>query len=191
MKNLFYFLLLFVFGCEVYEEPSNPQLNLNGRWDVVDIRVFAQDMYSEPPRFNRINVTNDDIASVGSFNMVGSTEDGFLILTQDFENTSLNRRFDVNNTIWEFDYYDLIVRDSLDVKSFPIDFRCQSCTKQTKLNFLTGSETNYTFSIDTYGAMPSNELILTSQVFYTDIFTSNGQFDKAVRAKLEIILHRY
>ena len=54
-----------------------------------------------------------------------------------------------------------------------------------------GEKTRYTFSIDTYGAMPSNTLKLTSQGFFTNILIGGNQYDKAIESHLEITLHRY
>ena len=54
-----------------------------------------------------------------------------------------------------------------------------------------GEKTRYTFSIDTYGAMPSNTLKLTSQGFFTNILIGGNQYDKAIESHLEITLHRF
>lgn len=188
MNKLFYFFLLLVMGCEVYEEPSNPQLNLNGRWDVVDIDVVITKVNYD----SNVIVTSDNQASVSNFFVVGSDENGNLILTQDFENTIINRRFDENTTQWEFDYYDLIVSDHLSTELIEIDFPCTYCRELTRIetNYM-GEKTIYTFSIDTYGAMPSNVLKLTSQVFYTNILVNGNQYDKAIESHLEITLHRF
>ena len=56
--------------------------------------------------------------------------------------------------------------------------------------YIGGNDNRYTFSIDTYGAMPSNVLKLTSQTFYTNIMVNNNQYDKAIVSHLEITLHR-
>jgi hypothetical protein len=191
MRKLFYLLPLFlfsVFGCEKYEEPSNPQLNLNGRWDVVDIDV----------KIDKVNygsgvvVTNDEQATVSNFFVTGTNENGELILSQDFDGTIINRRFDENTTQWEFDYNTLMIGDHLNTESMYIKFPCNYCTEQTVIETdYMGEKTRYTFSIDTYGAMPSNVLKLTSQVFYTNILVNGNQYDKAIESHLEITLHRY
>ena len=188
MRKLFYFLLLFVFGCEVYEQPSNPQLNLNGRWDVVDIDVVIDKVNYN----SSVIVTNEEQAAVSNFFVTGVNEDGELMLSQDFEGTIINRRFDENTTQWEFDYYDLIVSDHLSNEIIGIDFPCTYCTERTVIETdYMGEKTRYTFDIDTYGAMPSNVLKLTSQVFYTNILIGGNQYDKAIESHLEITLHRF
>lgn len=188
MKKLFYLFVLFLFSCEVYEEPSNPQLNLNGRWDVVDIDVVIDKVNYD----SDVIVTNDEQASVSNFFVTGIDENGNLILTQDFEGTIINRRFDERSTQWEFDYYDLIVSDHLSTEIMDIDFPCTYCTELTRIETdYMGEKTIYTFSIDTYGAMPSNVLKLTSQVFYTNILVNGNQYDKAIESHLEITLHRF
>lgn len=196
MKNLIYLFVLLLFSCEIYEEPSNPQLNLNGRWNVATISVWARSTYNGNPNreeYDRIPVTNSDMAVVGAFQIQRiSEEENVIVLTQDFENAPIQRRFDLENTIWEFDYYDLIINDQFSFQKLSIDDQwCQYCTKPSKIEFFDQDKTLYTFSIDTYGAMPANVLVLTSQPFYTDIFLSNGQFDRAIECHLQITLHRF
>ena len=188
MKRIFYFLLLFVLGCEKYELPSNPQLNLNGRWDVVDINVVIDKVNYE----SDVIVINNDQASVSNFFVTGMDDEGNLILTQDFGGTIINRRFDKSTTQREFDYYSLIIGDHLSTERMYIDFPCSYCREQTIIETdYMGEKTRYTFSVDTYGAMPSNVLKLTSQVFYTNILVNGNQYDKAIESHLEITLHRF
>lgn len=188
MKKLLYLLVFILFGCEVYEEPSNPQLNLNGRWDVVDVDVIIDKVNYG----SSVIVTNEEQASVSNFIVVGTDENGDLLLTQDFEGTIINRRFDEKSTQWEFDYSNLIIKDYLKTETIYVDFPCTYCTEQTIIETdYRGEKTRYTFSIDTYGAMPSNILKLTSQVFYTNILVGGNQYDKAIESHLELTLHRY
>lgn len=187
MKNVIFGLLLSVLcSCEIYQQPSNPQLNLNGEWDVVDVDVVIDKVNYG----SEVYVVNDDKASISPFYVLGVDENGHLMLTQDFDNTSLQRRFDVESTTWEFDYSNLIISDKNEMKSFYFDFPCFYCTKLTKIDIKDSDEkTIYTFTIDTYGAMPSNELVLTSQNFYTNILIGGNQYDKAIISHLEITLH--
>lgn len=188
MRTPFYFLLLFLLGCEKYELPSNPQLNLNGRWDVVDIDVIIDKVNYD----SDVVVTNDRQAVVSNFFVTGINENGDLVLTQDFNGAIINRRFDESSTQWEFDYYNLIIGDHLSTEQMYVDFPCTYCVEQTIIETdYMGEKTRYTFSIDTYGAMPSNVLKLTSQVFYTNILVNGNQYDKAIESHLEITLHRY
>src|SRR6056300_436328 len=188
MRYLFLVLCIFLFGCEVYEETSNPQLNLNGRWDVVEVDVVIDKVNYN----SEVTVLDDSRASVSTFFITEIEEDGDLILGQDFENTIINRRFDESTTQWEFDYYDLIISDDISTEIMDIDFPCTYCTEHTVIETdYMGSKTRYTFSVDTYGAMPSNTLKLTSQVFYTNILIGGNQYDKAIESHLEITLHRF
>jgi hypothetical protein len=68
---------------------------------------------------------------------------------------------------------------------------CTYCTERTILewNYL-GNKTRYTFSTDTYGAMPANKLTLTSQEFVTNIMLGSHTYDKALISHLVITLHR-
>lgn len=187
MKNFIFILFSVVFlSCEIYEQPSNPQFNLNGRWDVVDINVVIDKVNYG----SNVLVTNEERASVSPFLVTGITDKNELVLSQDFNSTSLQRRFDKKSTSWEFDYNTLIISDQYQSKSYYINFPCFYCTKLTKIDIVDSDEkTMYTFSVDTYGAMPSNELILTSQNFYTNILVGGNQYDKAIISHLEITLH--
>lgn len=188
MKNLiFVFLTVISVSCEIYQQPSNPQLNLNGEWDVVDINVVIDKVNYN----SQVTVVNSDKAAVSSFYVTGTDTNGNLMLTQEYNKTSIQRRFDINSTSWEFDYNNLIINDQNELESFYIDFPCTYCTKLTRIDIKDSAEkTIYTFSVDTYGAMPSNELILTSQTFYTNILIGGNQYDKAIISHLEITLHR-
>ena len=189
MKKIIYLIgIITLFSCEKYEEISNPQLNLNGRWDVVQVDVVIDNVNYD----SEVIVLDDDRATVGTFYVTGVDNDGNLLLSQDFESTIINRRFDESTTQWEFDYYDLRITDDVSDEWIPIDFPCTYCTEQTIIETdYMGEKTRYTFSIDTYGAMPSNTLKLTSQGFFTNILIGGNQYDKAIESHLEITLHRY
>lgn len=189
MKKLFVLILtLFLFGCEKYSLPSNPQLNLNGRWDVVDIEVVIDKINYD----SKIVVVNQNQAAVSSFVVSGINANNELMLTQDFKNTIINRRFDIKTTQWEFDYFKLRVKDQYDDKWMNVDFPCTYCNEVTTFETdFNGEKTRYTFSGDTYGAMPANVLKLTSQTFYTNIFVGSNRYDKAIISHLEITLHRF
>lgn len=189
MKRLFFFLLtILLIGCEKYELPSDPQLNLNGRWDVVDVRVIIDKVNYG----SNVQVINDDKAAVTNFIVQGVNSDGELMLTQDYYSTIINRRFDELSTKWEFDYNNLRVTDDGSDEWMRVWFPCTYCKEQTVIETdYMGEKTRYTFSVDTYGAMPSNVLKLTSQVFYTNILINNNQYEKAIESHLEITLHKY
>ncbi len=191
MKKVFYlvfFLIFGLFGCEKYDDISNPQLNLNGRWSVVDIDVVI----TEVNYGSDVTVLDESTATVSNFYVESIDSSGNLILSQDYENVIINRRFDESTTEWEFDYYNLIISDGIGSESMVINFPCTYCTEQTVIETdYMGQKTRYTFDVDTYGAMPSNVLKLTSQVFYTNILIGGNQYDKAIESHLEITLHRF
>ena len=190
MKKVFYlvfFLIFGLFGCEKYEEMSNPQLNLNGRWSVVDIDVVITDVNYE----SEVTVLDESKATVSNFYVDSVDSDGNLILSQDYDSVIINRRFDESSTVWEFDYNSLLITDGVGSESMMITFPCTYCTEYTKIEFdYESNKTIYTFYVDTYGAMPSNVLKLTSQSFYSNILIGEG-FDKAIESHLEITLHRF
>jgi hypothetical protein len=189
MKRFILFLIIpLLIGCEKYELPSNPQLNLNGRWDVVDVKVVIDKVNYG----SSVRVVNDDKAAVTNFLVQGVNSAGELMLTQDYYGTIVNRRFDESSTKWEFDYYNLRISDSGTDEWMTVDFPCTYCVQQKIIETdYKGQKTRYTFLIDTYGAMPSNELKLTSQVFYTNILINGNQYEKAIESHLEITLHKY
>jgi len=192
MKKLILILIAFtLFGCEKYELPSNPRLNLNGRWDVVKVKVVIDKVNYG----SNVEVLSEIEASVSNFYVSRINADGTLILTQEFNKTSVDRRFNINKTRWDFDYNRLIIfEDGQNVTNGGYIFTtlpCTYCTKQTVLEWdYLGAKTRYTFDIDTYGAMPANQLILTSQQFVTNIMLNGNTYDKAVISHLEITFHK-
>lgn len=178
-------------SCQKYDEISNPQLNLNGRWDVVKVKVVIDKVNFS----SHVTVLSESEASVGNFYVKQILKDGTLLLSQDFKGTPIDKRFSVDKTTWDFQYNQLrIYEDNQNITNNDyifVDFPCTYCTKKTIMewNYL-GGETRYTFLYDTYGAMPSNELILTSQSFYTDIKLGSNTYDKAIESHLEITLHK-
>lgn len=192
MKKLILILITFtLFGCEKYELPSNPRLNLNGRWDVVKVKVVIDKVNYG----SNVEVLSEIEASVSNFYVNRINTDGTLILTQDFNETSVDRRFNINKTRWDFDYNKLIIfEDGQNITNGGYIFTtlpCTYCTKQTVLEWdYMGAKTRYTFDIDTYGAMPSNRLILTSQQFITNIMLNGNTYDKAIISHLEITFHK-
>lgn len=189
MKKFLVFLLIpILFGCEKYELPSNPQLNLNGRWDVVDINVVIDKVNYG----SNVIVVNEDRATVNGFTVQGINSNGLLMLTQDYYGVLVNRRFDVSTTKWEFDYNSLRIKDDGSDVWMDIWFPCNYCTEQNVIETdYNGQKTRYTLSVDTYGAMPGNVLKLTSQTFYTNVTVGGNQYEKAIESHLEIELHRY
>lgn len=188
MKKLLVLLFVSLFwGCEKYELPSNPKLNLNGRWDVVKIKVVIDKVNYD----SQVKVLNENRASVSNFYVTGITPNNELLLSQDFEKTLINRRFDISTTKWEFDGSNLRIKDDVSDEWMEVWLPCNYCTKQTiiETDFM-GQKTRYTFDLDTYGSMPSNTLVLTSQTFFTNIMIGGNQFDKAIESHLEITLHR-
>jgi hypothetical protein len=192
MKKLIFFIIsLTSLSCQKYDEISNPQLNLNGRWDVVKVKVLIDKVNFS----SHVTVLSESEASVGNFYVKQILKDGTLLLSQDFKGTPIDKRFSVDKTTWDFQYNQLrIYEDNQNITNNDyifVDFPCTYCTKKTIMewNYL-GGETRYTFLYDTYGAMPSNELILTSQSFYTDIKLGSNTYDKAIESHLEITLHK-
>ena len=188
MRKLISILVVFtLFGCEKYELPSNPMLNLNGRWDVIKIRVVIDKVNYG----SQVKVLNEDRASVSNFFVTGVTANNELLLSQEFEKILINRRFDIATTKWVFDYNKLRIIDDVSDEWMYVWFPCTYCTKRTVIECdYNGQKTRYTFNVDTYGAMPANELILSSQTFFTNIMVGGNQYDKAIESHLEITMQK-
>jgi len=194
-KILVIFIIPFLFGCEKYELPTNPQSQLNGRWDVVKIKVVIDKV-----NFNsHVTVLSETEAAVTNFYIKRVLNDTTLLLGQDFNNTSVDRRFDIDKTTWSFENYQLRIYENNQnvVKGSSMDnyifanFPCNYCKERAVLEWdYLGNKTRYTFDTDTYGAMPANKLVLTSQTFYTNITLGSNVYDKAIVSHLEITLHR-
>lgn len=192
MKKLL--LLLFIpllVGCEKYDLPSNPTLNLNGRWDVVKVKVVIDKVNYG----SNVEVLSEIEASVSNFYVSGINSNGTLLLTQNYNETSIDKRFNVNKTNWEFDYNRLsIFENGQNITNGGYIFTtlpCTYCDEQTVLEWdYMGGKSRYTFDVDTYGAMPSNKLVLTSQEFVTNIMLNGNTYDKAIISHLEITFHK-
>lgn len=190
-KLLILFISICLFSCQKYDEISNPQLNINGRWDVVKVKVVIDKV-----NFNsHVTVLSENEASVSNFYVKQILNNGMLLLSQDFKGTSIDRRFSIDKTTWDFQYNQLrIYENNQNVTNdgyIFVGFPCTYCTKNTVMQWnYMGNQTRYTFSTDTYGAMPANELLLTSQSFYTNIKLGENTYDKAIESHLEITLHR-
>ena len=192
MKRFLVFLLIpLLFGCEKYDLPSNPQLNLNGRWDVVKVKVVIDKINYG----SSVEVLSEIEASVSNFYVSSINPNGTLSLTQNYNETAIDRRFNINKTNWEFDYNRLMIfENGQNVTNGGYIFAtlpCTYCTEQTVLEWdYMGSKTRYTFDVDTYGSMPSNKLVLTSQEFVTNIMLNGNTYDKAIISHLEITFHK-
>jgi hypothetical protein len=195
MRKISLFIsLILLFGCEKYVgTESNPQLNINGGWDVIKIEVKIDEVNYE----GKINPfpTNINEASISSFYVNKINSDGTLSLSQNYDEVSVDKRFNVNKTNWKFDYNKLRIYENLENVTkgdyIFITFPCSYCTKKTVLEWdYMGTKTIYTFNVDTYGAMPANELILTSQQFVTNILLNGNTYDKALISHLVITFHR-
>ena len=190
-KILIIFLIPFLFGCEKYELQTNPQSQLNGRWDVVKVKVVIDKVNFS----SHVTVLSENEAAVTNFYVKQVLNDNTLLLSQNISGTSIDRRFSIDKTTWDFENYQLRIYENnqnmVNNDYIFVDFPCKYCTKNTVMEWnYMGGLTRYTFSTDTYGAMPANELLLTSQTFYTNIKLGGNVYDKAIESHLEITLHK-
>jgi hypothetical protein len=98
-KLLFLLFVLFLFSCEIYVEPSNSQLNINGEWKIVNISAT----YSED-----LIIVNDNFYAISPFTVILTSDNKWLL-----QNDTTNIRacyFFKEGYQWEFDYNQLIIR---------------------------------------------------------------------------------
>jgi hypothetical protein len=190
MKTLFYFLIIiFLTGCEKYEEVSEPILYMGGgKWTFVDYDVVVISAQSD------VEIIKNDTICVNSFTQQ-SFVSGNIVMSQNYKNTAMSRRFIKNKTMWEFDGYNLYcdwVFQPGGQKpshqpfwvSYPTNGLYTNYTKMSILDHTLGLKTDYTFKTNNIGVAPPSELILMSPEIVTDLYLSDGTREKAVTVKI-------
>ncbi len=190
MKTLFYVLIMvFLMGCEKYEEVSEPILYMGGgKWVFIDYDVVIVSSESE------VQVIKNDTICINSFNDQ-STVSGGTLMSQNYEKTAKSRRFIKNQTQWEFDGYHLFCewlnqpggqKPSHEPfwVSYPTNGLYVNYTRMSILDQTLGLKTDYSFKTNNVGVAPPNQLILISPEIVTDLYLSNGTREKAVTVKV-------
>jgi hypothetical protein len=187
MKKLLFLLLIpLLFGCEMYMEPTNPQLNLNGEWKIVDII----DTYSE-----NLQIVNDDFYAVSPF-VVKSINNGQWIIQND--TTDIHPcYFYKKGYVWEFDYNQLILKNDRGEKNgiyYVGFFNNVYNSNYFKLDDkITGVEMGgvWQFATNfTYGSFPSNVLYITVPEIEFSIDGSERSYDRLINQNITITLMR-
>jgi len=199
MKNLFGFLIgvlliLSITGCERYEEVSEPTAYMGGsKWTFVDYDIVIISSISP------VTIVKNDTVCINSFNNLTFVNGGVL-MKQNYEQTSISRRFIKNKTQWEFDGYYLYCdwistpggltpsHEPLWV-SYP-KWYYQNYTIMEISDLTSGAKTTYTFKTNNYGAAPPSQLILESPEIVTDLYSSSGERQKAVTVRVILTFMR-
>lgn len=195
---LFCFIL---FGCEIYELPSEPPPLTGGKWIFVDYEITIIDSPSKVEILQDGILKNDTIC-INSFNNI-SIVSGNMLMKQFYSNTASDRRFIRGKTVWEFDNYghhlycDFIqtigsirpLKDPYWV-SYPKNYWEKEHSMMQILNQENGSATNYTMDTGTIGQGYPNKLRLLSPLIYTDLYGSGGGRDRGIGVKITLIFMR-
>jgi len=191
MKKLLILLAFipFLFGCEefiYYDEISEP--HLTGKpWTFVDYQIQVISSISE------VDVILNDTVCINAFGLQ-SMVSGDILMQQDFESTSVDRKFVKGVTQWEFDdnSYTVYINGNTDVR-FPVTFPNYMMKEYDKMevsNPLNGAITTYSYDANAQGANYPTEFVLLSPDIVTDLYLSNGMRDKAVTVQVMLIFRR-
>ena len=191
MKKLLFFLLLIpiLFGCEpffYYDEISEP--HLTGKpWTFVDYEIQVISSISD------VEVTLNDTVCINAFGLQREV-DGGILMQQNYNGTSVDRRFIKGVTQWEFDdnSYTVYINGNTDVR-FPVTFpnyMMKEYDKMEVVNPMIGAVTNYSYESNAQGANYPTEFVLLSPDIVTDLYLSNGLRDKAVTVQVLLIFRR-
>ena len=191
MKKLLFFLLLIpiLFGCEpffYYDEISEP--HLTGKpWTFVDYEIQVISSISD------VEVTLNDTVCINAFGLQREV-DGGILMQQNYNGTSVDRRFIKGVTQWEFDdnSYTVYINGNTDVR-FPVTFpnyMMKEYDKMEVVNPMIGAVTNYSYESNAQGANYPTEFVLLSPDIVTDLYLSEGMRDKAVTIQVLLIFGR-
>lgn len=184
------FISMLLLGCEKYDDISEP--SVAGRWKFTDYYITPVKNYSGL----LINSSSDTIC-VNSFSRQ-SLVNGNIHLKQDYKNTSPDRRFVKNVTMWEFDgssqstYFPLLINHK-NVNTwaiFPKPYMEKEYVDLVINNEEYGVNTEYMFIASGMGQNYSKKLTLTSPVISTDLYYSNGGRDKSMDVVITLIFTR-
>lgn len=189
-------LLVLLFGCETYETPTDPSLFLGGgKWTLIDyeINVIANSSGSE------IIIFDNDTVCISPFYVVGLDGDNF-VMKQDYNNTSVGRRFVKYKTQWEFEGNELYCEwehttlgDKPLHQPLQVDFPLGYYTDYSQIrisNTTTSDVTTYSFDSNNVGVIPPNELVLVSPPFTMDVYSSGNDRSKTITLKVILVFMR-
>ena len=191
MKKIIYLIgIITLFGCEKYEEISEPNLT-GGKWVLSDYKLTLITAISG------VTMVENDTICVNNFALMSYGSNGEIILSQDYNSTSIDRRFIVGKTQWEFDdnnyslYCDFDDTGSPTHNPLPVDYECYLCDEYTDLDVKNGkSRTNWTFDTESETMMYPRKLTLLSPKIITDLLLEDGSFDKAVTVQVKLTFLR-
>jgi len=191
-RNLIFLsLAMFFWGCQKYEMISPPTIS-GGKW------IFTGYDISLVSAISPVSIVKNDTICINSFNNQ-SFISGNVSMKQNYDQTSIDRRFVKGITTWEFD-------GTAQSTRFPLYVNYVQMVGSTKpenvyatfdlyynrlevMNMNNGSSTNYTIS-NTQNVGYANTLTLLSPPIVTDLYLSNGTRDKAVTVRVSLYFSR-
>lgn len=182
---------LLFWGCEKYELITTPVIT-GGKWVFYDYDVIPISSISS------YQIIKNDTICINSWNNQTFVSGGIL-MKQNFDVTSKDRRFIKGKTTWEFDgtvgshFYYL----STDFTTFggtfqpshiPFDVEINNrIDKLSVYNTENGGMSWYTYEfneVKSNGVTPLSKMTLLSEPIVTDLYMSNGTRDKAVTVRI-------
>lgn len=183
MKKLLFLLLIpFLFGCEMYEETTYPGLYMSGgRWTLTSYDIVITSSVSP------ITILKSDTVCINTFSNLIETPDG-VIMKQNYNNTTISRRFIKNKTVWEFDGSHLFcawVNTPGGMKPahdpFWVSYPGYGYSHMEILDETTGTSTTYSFSTyPNFGVTPPSQLTMVGPDIVASFYSSGRAYDKAV-----------
>lgn len=192
MKKLILLLFVIIFSsCEKYELVSEP--SVAGEWKLTEYYITIKTSISK----TEVIYPLSDTICINGYTLQ-SKLNGDYYLKQDYNNTAIDRRFIKNKTMWLFsgpsqsNFFELYINKkyhNIDAE-FPVPYLRKEYVDLVVKNGNNGITTNYVFLTDGIGQNYSKKLTLTSPIFYTDLYTSQGMRDKALSTIVTLIFMR-
>ena len=190
MRNLsLLFILTLFLGCEKYELISEPNLT-GGKWTLSDYDVIG--ISSNSP----YQILKNDTICISPWNNQTFVS-GNILMKQNFDVTSIDRRFIVGKTQWEFDDNNRSLYCDFDDTGYPthnplqVTFPCYHCDEYTSLDVNpNGDRTNWTFDTESETMMYPRKLTLLSPKITTDLWLEDGSRDNAVIVQVKLTFLR-
>jgi hypothetical protein len=187
MKKFLFFLLLvpFLFGCETYEDYSNPQLNINGSWRIINVQADYSD---------DVKVENGDYFAVSPLIVLSSGNNGWLVQN---DTTDISPcYFYKNGYRWDFDYNNLILKNDRGqiIAKYYVSF---GNTFYNPGDFtLTDQYTNqpiggvFHMTFNANGVMPASDLWITVPVIEFNLSGPERSMDRFISQEITLKLTR-
>lgn len=188
MKRLLFLLFLpFIWGCQKYEQLSNPQLNLNGQWRLVSIIPTFQTTLS-----SSLVLSNSDYYALSPFTIVSIDSINNKMIIRNDTTKIRPCFFYKNGYVWEFDYNSLVLKDNFGNKLKTYNIWYKSSYYNPNDFFITDEMTgetipgNWHASRNGNGSMPANDLYIDVPEVWFDIMSSNRTYVRAVNQKITL-----